>query len=162
MNNSPWAKFTTSMMPKINVSPEATSARIMPTTMPLIVWIRICSSKSDTQIFVDDLVVRLQFRGRRVMADGPFLHEINALARLERERHVLLDQQHRDALAAEHVDDVPNLRYHARHQPFGWFVEQDDFRLEHHGAGDRQHLLLAARQRAAGLIAALRQDGKIV
>jgi hypothetical protein len=29
------------MMPKIKVKPEATSARIMPVTMPLIVWIRI-------------------------------------------------------------------------------------------------------------------------
>ena len=40
MNNSPCAKFTTSMMPKISVSPEATSARIMPVTMPFTVWIR--------------------------------------------------------------------------------------------------------------------------
>ena len=38
MNSSPCAKFTTSMMPKISVSPEATSARIMPVTMPFIVW----------------------------------------------------------------------------------------------------------------------------
>ena len=38
MNNSPWAKFTTSMMPKISVSPEAISARIMPVTMPFSVW----------------------------------------------------------------------------------------------------------------------------
>ena len=38
MNNSPWAKFTTSMMPKISVSPEAISARIMPVTMPFTVW----------------------------------------------------------------------------------------------------------------------------
>src|SRR4029077_19191987 len=131
MNSSPCAKFTTSMMPKISVSPEATSARIMPTTMPLIVWIRICSSKSDSQIFVDDLVVRVQFRGRRVMAHGAFLHEIHALARLERERHVLLDQQHRDALAAEHVDDVPDLRHHARHQSFVGLAEQDVLPLAH-------------------------------
>ena len=40
MNSSPWAKFTTSMMPKISVRPEATSARIMPVTMPFSVWIR--------------------------------------------------------------------------------------------------------------------------
>ncbi len=39
MNSSPWAKFTTSMMPKISVSPEAISARIMPVTMPFTVWI---------------------------------------------------------------------------------------------------------------------------
>ena len=39
MNNSPCAKFTTSMMPKISVRPEATNAKIMPVTMPFIVWI---------------------------------------------------------------------------------------------------------------------------
>ena len=41
MNSSPWAKLTTSMMPKISVRPEATSARIMPVTMPLTVWMRM-------------------------------------------------------------------------------------------------------------------------
>src|ERR1700739_2007969 len=129
MTNAPCAKFTTSMMPKINVSPEATSARIMPTTMPLIVWIRICSSKLDSQIPVDDIVLRMELRSRRVMAHLPFLHEVDALARLEGERDVLLDHQHGDALAAKQVDDVPYLRHHARHQPLGRLVEQDDLRL---------------------------------
>src|ERR1700730_1154682 len=147
MNNSPWAKFTTSMMPKISVSPEATSARIMPTTMPLIVWIRICSSKLDSEVFVNDFVVGVQLRSRRVMAHGAFFHEINAFARLERERHVLLDQQHRHALAADHVDDVPDLRHHARHQAFGGLVEPDDLRLEHHRARASAHFLLAAAER---------------
>ena len=41
MNSSPWAKLTTSMMPKISVRPEAISAKIMPVTMPFTVWIRI-------------------------------------------------------------------------------------------------------------------------
>ena len=43
MNSSPWAKFTTSMMPKISVSPEAISARIMPATMPFTVWMTMRS-----------------------------------------------------------------------------------------------------------------------
>ena len=41
MKSSPWAKFTTSMMPKISVSPEAISARIIPVTIPFTVWIKI-------------------------------------------------------------------------------------------------------------------------
>ena len=41
MNSSPCAKLTTSMMPKISVSPEAISARIMPVTMPFTVWMMI-------------------------------------------------------------------------------------------------------------------------
>ena len=43
MNSSPCAKFTTSMMPKISVKPEATSARIMPVTMPFTVWMMMRS-----------------------------------------------------------------------------------------------------------------------
>ena len=38
MNSSPWAKFTTSMIPKIRVSPDATSAKIMPLTSPFTSW----------------------------------------------------------------------------------------------------------------------------
>src|ERR1700730_15660101 len=114
MNSSPWAKFTTSMMPKIRASPEATSARIMPTTMPLMVWMRICSSKLYPQIFVDDGVVRPQLGGRGVVAHHAFFHDVDALACLERQRHVLLDQQDRHALAMQHLDDLTNLRDHAR------------------------------------------------
>ena len=92
-----------------------------------------------------------------MMAHAALLHDIDALAGLEGQRHVLLDQQHRDAFVVQHLDDLADLRDHARHQPLGRLVEQDDLGLEHHGAGDRQHLLLAARQRAAGLVAPLGQ-----
>ena len=85
------------------------------------------------------------------------LHDVDALARLERQRHVLLDQQDGHALPVQHVDDLADLRHHARHQSFRRLVEQDDLGLQHHGARDRQHLLLAARERAAGLVASLGQ-----
>src|SRR6186997_1276869 len=103
MNSSPWAKFTTSIMPKISVSPEAISARIMPVTMPLSVWIRNSShgksctkEKTDIlhpEILLDDGVADLELHRRRVMADCALLHDVDALAGLKRQRHVLLDQQ---------------------------------------------------------------------
>src|ERR1700716_962576 len=165
MNNSPWAKLTTSMMPKISVSPEATSARIKPVTMPFSVWIRIWSSgiacrnsMLDPKVLVDDGVVGAQFGRWRVVSDEPFFDDVDARRGVERQRYVLLDQQNRDALIAQHLDDLADLRHHSGHQPFGRLVEQDDLRLEHHRAGDRQHLLLASRQRTAGLAAALGQD----
>jgi hypothetical protein len=85
---------------------------------------------------------------------------VDALADRQRQRHVLLDQENGGAFAVQRIDDGVDLRHHARHQPFGRLVEQDDLRLEHHGARDCEHLLLAARQRAAGLISPLRQHGK--
>ena len=48
ITRSPCAKLTTSMMPKISVSPEATSARIMPLTSPLTVCTRIWSTGMPT------------------------------------------------------------------------------------------------------------------
>src|SRR5258705_13368164 len=105
MNNSPWAKLTTSMMPKISVRPEATSARIMPVTRPLTVWMRMISQgmlanrsiPSDSQVLMDDRIVHGQLRGRGVVAHRALLHEVDALAGLQRQRHVLLDQQDGDA-----------------------------------------------------------------
>src|SRR6478672_734153 len=173
MNNSPWAKFTTSMMPKISVRPEAISARIMPVTMPFKVWMRNSSigklATNDriaailhSEILLDDVVADLEIGRFGVMADDALLHQIDALARLKRQRHVLLDQQDGDALAMQRVDDLVNLRDHARHQPFGRLVKQDDLGLEHHGPRNGEHLLLAARQRAAGLIAPLAEHREIV
>ncbi len=48
ITRSPWAKLTTSMMPKIRVRPEATSASTMPLTSPLTVCTRICSNTAHT------------------------------------------------------------------------------------------------------------------
>src|SRR5271170_7593063 len=159
MNNSPCAKLTTSMMPKIRVRPEDTSARIMPVTIPLTVWIRSWSTAmpmSHAEILVDYCVVHVQFRGHRVMPDLALLDEIDTPAGFEGQRHVLLDQQHRHLLAMQDVDDLADLRHHARHQPFGRLVEQDDLGFQHHRAGNRQHLLLAARQGSTALVATLR------
>src|SRR6266851_622533 len=125
IRNSPCAKLTTSMMPKISVKPEATSARIMPLTMPFSVWITKCANESpmsDAEILVDDGVADAQLRGRGVVAHDTLLDDVDPLAGEQGEWHVLLDQQHRHGLAVQHLDDLPDLRHHARHQPFGRFV----------------------------------------
>src|SRR5215510_6279297 len=164
MKSSPCAKLTTSMMPKINVSPDATSARIIPVTTPLMVWTRIWSSgmsMSDSEVPVDHRIVHAELRGHGVMAHLALFDEIDPPAGLQRQWHVLLDQQHRHAFVAQRADDLGDLRDHARHQPFGRLVEQNDLGLERHRTRDRQHLLLAARQRAAALVAPLAEDREI-
>src|SRR5690242_12202356 len=104
MNNSPWAKFTTSMMPKISVRPDAISARIMPVTMPLSVWMTSSShgkfaknprieSILHPEILFDDGIADLEVGRDGVMTDFPLLHDVDPLARFERQRHVLLHQQ---------------------------------------------------------------------
>src|SRR5665213_37781 len=132
MNNSPCAKFTTSMMPKISVRPEATRAKIMPVTMPLTVWISSSShgmldrksTALDPQILLDHGVVDVEFGRGAVVPHHAFFEDVDALACLERQRHVLLDQQDGDAVAMQHVDDLADLRHHARHQALGRLVKQ--------------------------------------
>src|SRR5690348_3950502 len=105
------------MMPKISVNPEATSARIMPLTMPLSVWITKCANEtmSDAEILVDDSIVDAQLRSRGVVANDALLDDVDPLARAKGQRYILFDEQHRHLLAAQHLDDLPDLRHHARH-----------------------------------------------
>src|SRR5213083_2807675 len=116
MNNSPWAKFTTSVMPKISVNPDATSARIMPTTMPFTVWMRICSmgmacrncwrtAMLDSQVFLDHRVVGSELRGQSVVPDHALFHDVGALARLKRQRDVLLHQKDCHPFPVQRADD---------------------------------------------------------
>src|SRR6185295_4847130 len=127
MNNSPWAKFTTSMMPKMSVRPEAISARIMPVTMPFSVWMTNSSKGKSVkneriaailhpEILLDDVVADLEIGRLRVVTDRALLHDVDALARLQGQRHVLLHQKDRDAFVVQGADDLVDLRDHARHQ----------------------------------------------
>src|SRR5437764_7412807 len=150
MKSSPCAKLTTSMMPKIKVSPEATSAKIMPVTMPLTVWIRICSRGMPTlhpEILMDDGVVDAQVGRHRVVSDDALLDDVDPLAGLQSQRHILLHQQDGHTFAAKDVDDPQDFGHHAGHQALRRLIQQNDFRLEHHRACDGKHLLLTARER---------------
>ena len=64
-------------------------------------------------------------------------------------------------LAADAVDDVENLLDDARGEAEGGLVKHQEARPHHQCAGDRQHLLLAARQRTGLLVPARGKDGKI-
>src|SRR6516164_5852348 len=116
MNSSPCAKLTTSMIPKIKVRPEATSARIMPVTMPLMVWISSWSNDTawmkstlHAHVLVDHPVVGAQFGRQGVMPDHPFFQDVDAPGRLQGKWNVLLDKQDRDMFAFEHADDLSDL-----------------------------------------------------
>ncbi len=82
------------------------------------------------------------------------------MADLERELGVLLDQQDRDAFARDLQHRFEDLLHHQRREPHRRLVEQQQLRLRHQRARHREHLLLAAGQRAGGLPAALLEAGK--
>ena len=61
--------------------------------------------------------------GRRVMPDYPLLQNVNPLRCFECQRHVLFDEQNRDTVAMQHVDDFADLRNHPWHQPLRRLVQ---------------------------------------
>src|SRR5262245_6743759 len=90
---------------------------------------------------------------------APGLEDVAAIAQLEGLHDPLLDQQDRQpALAPDAVDRLEDLLDDARPQPLRGLVEQEQIGPGHQPAAQRQHLLLAARQRAGELAVALPED----
>src|SRR3954452_1421070 len=71
---------------------------------------------------------------------------------------VLLDQENRQLLArVEFADRVEDLAHDDRRKSERGLIQQKEARARHQGTGDRQHLLLAAGERAAALMQPLLQ-----
>src|SRR5882724_5726107 len=79
----------------------------------------------------------------------------------EGEAHVLFDEQNRVTVGAQAAQDLLELRHDDGRQPFRRLVHQDEPRVRHERAADRQHLLLAARQVPGALAGALGQVGEL-
>src|SRR6266850_1937517 len=103
-------------------------------------------------------VVALDVGGRAREHDAPGLDQVGAVGEIERHGGVLLDEQHADALAlVDGAQDAEQLAHQQRREPEGGLVEQHQPGREHQRARYGKHLLLAARQRARLLRAALPQ-----
>ena len=65
---------------------------------------------------------------------------------------VLFDEEDSEALiAVERADDIEDLAHDERREAERGFIEQQKARAAHQRAGDGEHLLFAARERAAAL-----------
>ncbi len=74
---------------------------------------------------------------------------------LERELRVLLDQEDRRPASCDEIDDLEDLFHHERCEPHRGLVEHEQLGAREHRPSDREHLLLAARERASQLPCAL-------
>ncbi len=85
----------------------------------------------------------------------PLGDHIRIVAERQRQVDVLLDQQHGDAGGFQHLQAGDELLHHDRRQPERQLVDHQNLGPRHQPARDRQHLLLAARQRSGLLRATL-------
>ena len=75
------------------------------------------------------------------------LHDQDAVG-VRQHADVLLDDDHRDAVVVDPLDDLEHGLGQRRAEPERRLVDEQQPRLGHQRPPDRQHLLLAARQRA--------------
>src|SRR5260370_32445073 len=100
-----------------------------------------------------DLVAFQHLTTAARMGDAAVDHHIAAMRELEGVERVLLDQEYGELLLrVERADGLENLPGDERGEPERGLVEQQEAWPAHQRARDRQHLLLAARQRAAALV----------
>ena len=84
-------------------------------------------------------------------------HDQAAVGDAQRHREFLLDEQHRHAAFAQHHKEIRHLRDQLRCQTFGGFVDDEQVRVAHQRARQRQHLLLTTGQDACQRVAAQSQ-----
>src|SRR2546427_3374789 len=98
--------------------------------------------------------------GAAAVDDFALGHHDEALADAAHQVQVLLDHQHAGAGGANLVEDRREVVDEHRRQAFGRLVEEQHARVAEQRAADRQHLLLAAAELHAHLVAALAQHRK--
>jgi hypothetical protein len=97
------------------------------------------------------------------VADVAALDHESAVANRRSEAEVLFGEKHREAFALHGPDRLGHGVHDHGREPLGGFVEQHGVRVAHQGAGDGEHLLLAARHltgRTAPHLGEVREHGE--
>ena len=88
------------------------------------------------------------------------LEDVNAIGNPQGRSCILFDNQDRRAILSDLLDGIENQPLEPRRDPDRGFVEQQELGPSHHRPPNRQHLLLAARQRTRLLLLALPKNWK--
>src|SRR5258705_3141020 len=104
-------------------------------------------------LVVDQLLPTLQ-------NDLAGLQHVGMVGELEAVMDVLLDEKNGDPALVQPFDNLEHVRDDERSQSQTRLVQHDETRAAHERPAQRQHLTLAARQRARGLALTLTEDRK--
>src|SRR5579884_921747 len=159
MKKSPWAKLRIPSTPKSSARPAATRAIDAPTTRPLSAATSTASIASvlSLQVGRDQLVGGRELVQPVLARDHSALHHVQAGANRLQEMEGGVDHEHARALLDRTPQGPGDEVDVDRHQSLARLVDQDQLGTQGQAAGQGQHLLLAAAERARKLVPALPQ-----
>src|SRR5499426_1271201 len=117
-----------------------------------------------TWLEADEAADGLIFAAQRARVSAPAhasaLEHVMAVGKSSENLEILVHDQDRLAAALELTQDFPDLAADDGGKAFGCLVQDQQLRVGHQRACDRQHLLLPTRELAAHLRSALADPGK--
>src|SRR5436190_14310678 len=102
--------------------------------------------RSDAEISVELVHVRLQLRIREAVDDLAVLDNVVAIRDRRGEAEILLDQEDGETLRLQPRDGLADLLDDDGREPLGRLVQHQEPRAGAQDSRDREHLLLAARK----------------
>src|SRR3954462_1786140 len=126
-------------------------SRFMPAILPFAGW---CGTRrlatpgppSYAEIAALQLSIGAELGRAAAPDDAAFLQHVMPVGDARQRPDVLVDEEKRKALGLELGNRAIDLLANERCQAFGRFVEDQEARVGHERAADREHLLLAARE----------------
>src|SRR6476469_6769580 len=103
------------------------------------------------EVLGDNGIVELDATGGAAKHHPAGIDDDHVVGEVERQLDILLDQYDRLSFGLELRDGASDLGHQLRREPFGRLVHQQHAGVAHERAPDREHLLLAAGQRAGDL-----------
>src|SRR5262249_15872039 len=110
---------------------------------------------SHGEVGAADLLLVEELAHGALIAHRAVLEDVDPVAEVGHEADALLGEDDGQAGRLQAPKLLLEQLHHERRQPFGGLVEEEDGGVAHERAGDGEHLLLAARQRARALVPAL-------
>src|SRR5215831_9866997 len=156
-------RSSTTSPPNLSVSASTASSAIPPPASAILLDVAIALARAGPLAEIEflDVAVPAQPLGVAVEHDATVLHHVAMVGDRERDRGALLDQQDGDRKLAPDLGGALRqvLDHHGR-EAERKLVDQHELGSAHQRAAERQHLPLAARQKAAEPAAQLGEPGE--
>src|ERR1700722_4787337 len=142
-NERPRVRCSQSWYRRICGIQAASTGRLPATESAWLIFSVRNKTALNLQPFLANLRISLQLGRRPLEYDVSVTHDIDALRDVERNGEFLLDQQHRHPALLERLQILGDQRPQLRCKSFRGLVDEDQVRVAHQRAAQRQHLLLA-------------------